>query len=43
MLRLIFTVVLFVHIGSFVQIAHAGDQWNCGGGCQVKRPSEQAG
>lgn len=40
-MRLIFTILAIIELAIFSQIALAGDQWACGGGCQVKRPTDQ--
>lgn len=41
MTRLLFTLLILTKLSVFSQIAQAGDQWMCGGGCQVKRPTDQ--
>ncbi|MBT8145568.1 MAG: hypothetical protein KJN90_01870 [Gammaproteobacteria bacterium] len=41
MLRLILTILVIIELTVFSQVANAGDQWMCGGGCQVKRPTDQ--
>lgn len=41
MMRLILTILVLIDFAMVGQIAQAGDQWMCGGGCQVKRPTDQ--
>ena len=41
MIRLIFTILVVMELTVTSQFSQAGDQWMCGGGCQVKRPTDQ--
>jgi len=40
-MRLFLTLLVVIELAVFSQIASGGDQWMCGGGCQVKRPTDQ--